>query len=341
MGKSNKKPDDKGPSQNRKWLITINNPVEHGFTHDKIKEALSKVKGQLYWCMCDEIGGKEKTYHTHLFIYRPSPFKFEQIKKMFPPAHLDSCFGTNQDNRDYIRKEGKYKDSEKGLTNLKDSFEESGECPIEEQGKRNDLTALYQMIKDGLSDYDILECNPDYIDKLDKISKVRETLRYESQRGKRRLDLTVEYWCGCSGSGKTRTLMDRYGDENVYRVTDPRHPWDMYKGQDVVVFEEFYSENFSLPEMLNWLDVYFVELPCRYNNKVACFTKVFLTSNRELDSQYKYLQQFDKESWKAFLRRISCIKIFDSKGHMQEYKTLEQSKDRFIEIPDDLTLPFT
>ena len=320
--------EKKENKQNRKWLLTINNPDTHGFTHEHIKEILSGIKGDLYWCMCDEIGGKEKTYHTHLFIYRPSPFKFEQIKKMFPPAHIDSCFGTNQENRAYIRKEGKYKDSEKELTNLKDTFEESGSCPIEEQGKRNDLHALYSMIKDGLSDFEILESNPEYIDRLDKITKVREVLRYESQRGKRRLNLEVEYWQGVSGSGKTRTIMDQYGDENVYRVTDYRHPWDMYRGQDIVVFEEFYSENFLLPDMLNWLDVYFVELPCRYNNKVACFNKVYLTSNRPLELQYGMVQRFDKESWKAFLRRISCVKVFDKDGHIKEYKSLEDLNGR-------------
>ena len=27
-------------TQSRKWQLTINNPVEHGFTHDKIKDLI-------------------------------------------------------------------------------------------------------------------------------------------------------------------------------------------------------------------------------------------------------------------------------------------------------------
>lgn len=154
--------------------------------------------------MCDEIGGKTSTYHTHLFIYRSSPFKFEQIKKMFPSAHVDYVRGTNQENRDYIRKEGKYENSDKKETNLIDTFEESGECPEENQGARNDLNELYDMIKNDYSTFQILEVNPNYMKQLGTIDRIREVLRYEEYKNKRRLDLHVEYWYGASGTGKSK-----------------------------------------------------------------------------------------------------------------------------------------
>ena len=53
-------------TQSRKWQITINNPLEKGFTHDRIKEILSSLK-LVYWCMADEIG-ENGTYHTHIYI---------------------------------------------------------------------------------------------------------------------------------------------------------------------------------------------------------------------------------------------------------------------------------
>lgn len=328
-------------NRSRKWLLTINNPEEHGFNHDVIKNVLGMIENLDYWCMCDEIGGTTSCYHTHLYLYREkSGIEFKFMKKLFPSAHFDYPLGTSEDNRNYIRKEGKYEKSEKALTNLKDTFEEFGECPHEQQGKRNDLNSLYGMIKDGLSDYEILEENAGYMTRLDTVSRVREMLRYEEFKNKRRIDLQVEYWCGASGQGKTRTLMDRYGDGNVYRVTDCKHPWDTYRGQDVVVFEEFYSERFELPDMLNWLDIYPVDLPCRYNNKTACYTKVFLTSNKPLDEQYTSWQREEKESWKAFLRRIHCIKVFDENGNIKNYKNLEEMKDSFIEMPDDWVSPW-
>ena len=52
--------------------------------------------------------------------------------------------------------------------------------------------------------------------------------------------------------------------------------------------------------MLNYLDIYPIKLPARYCNKQACFTKIFIISNWELERQYQELQVTDKESYNAF-----------------------------------------
>ena len=329
--------------QSRKWLLTFNNPEKYGFDHDNIKAALSKIKDVTYWCMCDEIGA-EGTYHTHLFIFRQNTMRFSMIKNKFPSAHIDYCRGTTQENRDYIRKDGKYKGTDKEETNLHNTFEECGECPREEQGKRNDLTELYGMIKDGLSNYEILENNPGYMLKLEKIENCRQMLRQEEYKNKFR-ELEVEYWFGKTGQGKTRTVMERYGYENVYRVTDYAHPFDTYKGQDIIVFEEFRS-SLKIQDMLNYLDGYPLDLPCRYNNKTACYTKVYILSNLSLKEQYVDIQRNYEETWNAFLRRISCVKCFGEKGllsyssvhdFLYGFKPLEE----YVQIdPDAASLPW-
>lgn len=317
----------------RKWLLTFNNPGKYGFDHDNIKAALTTIKNIKYWCMCDEVG-KEGTYHTHLFIYRDTQIKFTVIKKKFPTAHIDYPLGTTQENRDYVRKEGKHKDTDKADTNLPNTFEEFGECPIEEQGKRNDLNELYSMIKDGLSDYDIIENNPKYMIQFNKIDRCRQVLLEEKFKNTFR-KLTVEYWYGKTGSGKTKTVMERYGYENVYRVTNYKYPFDGYKGQDVIVFEEFYN-SIRIQEMLTYLDGYPLELPCRYNNKIACYTKVFILSNVDFNEQYRDVFREHPETFKAFRRRIGCIKQFGKDG-LKEYQNIdefEKSSDRFVKIED-------
>lgn len=193
--------------RSRKWLLTINNPSDHGLTHDRIKDILSGFKNLTYWCLCDEIG-ENKTYHTHLFVCRiSSAIPFDQIKKSFPSAHIDPCKGTAKQNRDYIRKEGSYIDTIKAETNLPDTFEEWGECPDERQGKRNDLVKLYDMVKEGKSDYEILEENPHYMKNLEAISRTRDILKYEIYKSQIR-DLYVEYRYGVPGTGKTKSLYD-------------------------------------------------------------------------------------------------------------------------------------
>lgn len=56
-------------TQSRKWLLTINNPSEHGLNHAAICEILEKFKKLDYWCMCDEEGDECSTLHTHIFIF--------------------------------------------------------------------------------------------------------------------------------------------------------------------------------------------------------------------------------------------------------------------------------
>ena len=57
--------------------------------------------------------------------------------------------------------------------------------------------------------------------------------------------------------------------------------------------------------MLKFLDGYPLMLPCRYSNKVACFTKVFLVSNIPLSDQYPNVQVTEPETYRAFCRRIN------------------------------------
>lgn len=329
-------------TQSRKWLLTFNNPEKYGFSHDNIKAALSTIKNIDYWCMCDEIG-KEGTYHTHMFLFRKNPLRFSKVKKTFPTAHIDYCRGTTQENRDYIRKEGRHKGTDKEETNLPATFEEFGECPSEEQGKRNDLNQLYDMIKDGLSNYDILESNPSYMMRLEKIEYCRQVVKQEEFKNKFR-NLEVEYWFGRTGMGKTRTVMEKFGYENVYRVTDYTHPFDSYKGQDILVFEEFRS-SLRIQDMLNYLDGYPLDLPCRYSNKIACYTKVYILSNLSLKEQYKDIQREYGETWNAFLRRINTVKIFGDHG-LLSYQTIDEflygthSPEEWALIDPEVEIPF-
>lgn len=114
-------------TQSRKYQLTINNPLEAeyeepkdsgtiikcSFSHEEIKRRLSNLTSIDYWCLADEIGLQEKTPHTHIYFVSHAPIRFSTVKKQFPTAHIESAYGTSQNNRDYITKEGKWKDTKK------------------------------------------------------------------------------------------------------------------------------------------------------------------------------------------------------------------------------------
>lgn len=289
-------------SKSRKYQLTFNNPVEHGFTHEVIKTTLASFPGMQYWCMCDEIG-EQGTPHTHLYLYSPNAILFSTLQQRFLGAHIEAAKGSHRENRDYICKEGRWLDDAKHETNLPETFEESGALPIERDKRESISSEILSLIQSGSSNAEILVQYPSAMNRLQHVEAARQTLLEERYSNQWR-DLEVTYLWGKTGVGKTRSIMEKYGYSRVYRVTNYDHPFDDYKGQDVILFEEFRS---SLPiqDMLKYLDGYPLMLPCRYSNKAACFTKVYLVSNIPLSAQYPNVQVSEPETYRAFCRRIN------------------------------------
>lgn len=312
-------------AQGRKCQLTINNPNEKGWSHEKIKEVLWLSPSIKYLCMADEQG---QTFHTHIFFAASSPIRFKTIKNRFPDAHIEMVKGTVAENREYIQKSGKWENDEKHETSIPGSFEEWGEIPEDHQGERTDLKILYRMIKDGLSNFEIMEANPDYLLTLDKIEKARQTVREAEYRDIFR-ELEVTYIWGKTGTGKTRGVMEKYGYSGVYRVTDYKHPFDAYAGEEILLLDEFNS-SFRLQDMLNYLDGYPLTLPARYANKVACFTKVYIISNICLSKQYTDVQFNSQATFDAFLRRIHTVVQYMDTNTFQTYCTKEYMENPFL-----------
>ena len=90
--------------QSYMYQLTINNPIEKGYTHDKIKQiVVESFKTNIYMCMADEIGS---TFHTHVFLVFSSRVRWSMIKRYFPEAHIEHCKGNVSQNILYIKKEG-------------------------------------------------------------------------------------------------------------------------------------------------------------------------------------------------------------------------------------------
>ena len=208
-------------------------------------------------------------------------------------------------------KQGKHRYDDSEVTSTIDSFE----C----EDKPDEHMELYMDILDLLDNKiswnEFIRKKPKRIHMVGNIKIACELL---SRRGKfdntfRKLEVT--YIFGGTEKGKTRYVMEKYGYKNVFRVTknDPKTghtAFDGYRGQDVIVFEEFRS-SFKIEEMLNYLDGYPLMLPSRYFDKEAAYTKVYIVTNWSLEQQYKNIQTEHPSTWKAFNRRIHNIYNFD------------------------------
>ena len=304
--------------QSRKWVLTINNPKDCGLDHDGMTAILSLFCPD-YFCLADEIA-TTGTFHTHIFIYAKSPIRFTTLKNRFPTAHIEKAFGSAKDNRDYIRKEGKWLDDAKAETSVEGSFYEFGTVPSEVEERDPKMYRLLQNVKDGLSTTEIIDEAPSFAFKSRDIDVLREIYLAEKYRIQNRL-LTVTYLFGASGTGKTSGIFKKHPASEICRITDYNGKngirFDAYHGQDVLVFEEFNSQ-IPIEAMLNYLDVYPLMLPARYNDRTACYTKVYITSNRPLNEQYIDVRRYRAETWNAFLRRIHHVFEYHADGTVTE-----------------------
>lgn len=293
--------------QSKKWLLVINNPQDCGLDHGRLKELLSLFH-PLYYCMADETA-VTGTYHTHIYLFTHSPVRFSTIKNRLPTAHMEKAYGTSRENRDYITKSGKWADTDKAETSVAGTFFEFGELPTEAEEKSPVMHQLLQNVKEGMTTTEIIEQTPSMAFRVRDIDLLRQTLTAEKYAVENR-PLEVSYLYGASGAGKTRSIYEAHAPRSIYRVTNYRAAkgisFDGYHGQEVLVFEEF-SGQVPIEDMLNYLDIYPLSLPARYNDKTACYTTVYITSNLPLEKQYRGEQWDRPETWRAFLRRIHNI----------------------------------
>lgn len=294
-------------TQSRKWALVINNPLEARLDHAAIREILHRFS-PAYFCMADEIA-TTGTYHTHIFLYSPSPMRFSTIKGRFPTAHIEKAYGSAKDNRDYIRKEGRWAETDKAETSVAGTFEEWGNLPAEKEEASPDKYRLLQSLREGMTSLEAVEDNPDRFYHYREIETVRQSILEDTYSTIMR-QVEVTYLFGASGTGKTRGIFERHNPKSICRITDYGGKngvrFDSYRGQEVLVFEEFHSQ-IPISAMLNYLDIYPIMLPARYNDRVACYTTVYLTSNIPLEAQYQEIQRYQLETWYAFLRRIHNV----------------------------------
>ncbi|MCL2798306.1 MAG: RNA helicase domain-containing protein [Firmicutes bacterium] len=320
MGKKN--------SQSRSWLITQ--------SADKItfEELLAALDGYVYIGQKEKgkQGGEQGFEHYQIYIENPTSIYFATLKNKLPTAHIEMRKGTRKEAFEYVTKSD---------TKIGEVFGQGDIDITDEKGKRNDMAEIMQMIEDGATDDEIRKAFPtQFLRYANSIARARQVITETLYQNTFRT-LTTTYIYGSAGKGKTRYVMEKYGYVNVFRVTDYKHPFDMYRGQKVIIFEEFRSY-LKIEQMLNYLDGYPLTLPARYADKVACFDTVYIISNIPLESQYTNMQTEQPETFKALLRRIHFVWDYDR--HKEPQPRIQvQAQSSFanlIPIEDDGTLPF-
>lgn len=335
---------EKKDTQAAAYTMCCNNPLDKDYTHEKIKELLQSIPKVDYWCLCDEIG-EQGTPHTHIYFHAKQGIRHSTLRNKFPKIDIQVSQGTAQQNRDYIRKEGAYIDSEKKETNLIDTFEEWGTLPVSKQGRRTDLELLYELVKDGKTDAEILEICPETaIKHIDKIGRLRQAYLVDKYSNITRANLKVNFIFGTTGTGKTSGVLAecRKNNWSYFRVTTYDHPYDAYTNQFAIIYDEFYGQ-IPLSSMLDALDIHATELSARYHSRTACYEIAFIISNVCFEDIYPEVQKDPNqaEKYAAWVRRFTGYVKEYTKDGVITYPTMQDYLHRhFKPLPPDMPTPF-
>lgn len=293
---------------------------------DSIRGYLTNFSTFKYSMFQIEKGGNSETTHIQGFINFKNPMPWYTFKHNFPCCHFNKCISSNSNCRKYCSKEdtridGPYEDGE-----------------FAEERSRTDIKQFLELVKAGAEDEELQELFPGlYMREFSKIEKIRNRSIFKEFKTKRRR-VEVNYIYGPPRCGKTSYVSKEYGYGNFYYVcTYNKGPFDNYNGENVIVFDEYESQ-FNISQFNMLLDSHPVQMPCRFENKWACYTKVYIISNSPLSEQYSgdYIKPAQRD---AFLSRITNIIRFDSSGQMHYEKRTDNNSQMVIEeIKDDINI---
>lgn len=263
--------------RSRSWFCVFNNPEEHGFIGSSQEICDNIVSAWVDGfptrsCAVTYCISSEGLKHCHVVLEDNKVMRFSAVKKAFPSMHIEPTKGNKEQAEDYINKRGKWEEKGEQIISTARYGEIKGA-----QGQRRDFEIIEDLIFQGLTPNEIFNQSfsfrryDKYVKQAYYDKRVKETpvLR----------PVTVYWHVGESGSGKTYTyvqLCEQYGENNVYLLNDyDKGGFDNYNGQKILCMDEFRGQmRFQL--LLNYLQGYKIQLPCRYANSFALWDEVHI-----------------------------------------------------------------
>lgn len=262
----------------RAWFITINNPNE-----DDLLTSTKLVNKSEYGLIGDETAPTTGTHHIHVYIRLKDAVSFASLKKQLPRADIQPAKGTDKDCKNYCSKDKVL--VEVGVPS--------------QQGKRSDLQKVTELIKDDPRMSSIIE----QVGSLQSIRTAEKLLIYKEP--KRNWKTKVFWFCGATGTGKSREAFELYPD--AYPAMDTGEWWEGYDAHEEVIIDDMRKDFLKFHQLLKLFDRY----PYRVQFKGG--SRQFLARTIIVTSCYSPEEMFDtREDIQQLLRRIEKIKYFSA-----------------------------
>lgn len=209
--------------------------------------------------------------------------------------HVEARRGTASEARDYCMKD----DTSLGFT-----FEMG---VLSKQGERVDLIEMKDSIVEGTRVEEIMLARPMAYHQYGRTMNAIEDLVL---RNKKRTWMTqgIWYW-GETGAGKSHRAFTEHGDDYYVKMWGKDTDWwDAYRGQSVVIFNEFRGQ-IDYAQLLQLLDKWPHWVSRRGREPMPFLAKTIVFTCTVLPAGVFKRQAEKADSLDQLMRRLSCVEV--------------------------------
>lgn len=258
------------------FLLTLNQPERF----DDLRFYIESLMGLRYGIAAEEVAPTTGKKHIHMFIQfrRSTRLSLKKVEG----AHVDKCFGTPKQNKDYVTKDGNVI-WERGELKKKGGYTISEVKNMNEK-ERDDLPLIYYKSVNDLNTRD--ECKLT-IDKFEKKIK-------------------VYYISGPSGIGKTTMAKCLINNKPFNLVKYENGFWTGLGDEEIALYDDWRDTHMKASEFINFIDYNKQLMNVKHSFKLNTYSMVIITSILRLEDIYKDADCEYREQW---TRRVKEIKM--------------------------------
>lgn len=286
-------------TKKRDFILTINEKSLPYY--DEIKSYITGLKTNNYYLCCEHIGQENK--HYHIYCQFSNMIKLS-IKKLHG-AHIETCFGSPQQNITYLKAEDE-KHKKLGVKSI--LIDESGQ--VRKAGGRTIKEVKEMSIEDRE------ELPIQYKNIVDKIN-MEENADIDIDDWKK--EVCVVWIQGPSGIGKTekakkivRKNVNIVG-RKVNVVKYENGFWIGIGNAKVAIYDDFRDSHMKASEFINFIDYNKHYMNIKGGSKINNYLLIIITSVQKLENIYSNLKDEPRKQWERRIKIINMYKENDIK----------------------------
>jgi len=268
-----------------------------------LKEYISNIPSLRYMISCQEIAPSTGHKHIHMYCQFHSPVCLS-LKKC-QNAHIEKCFGSPEQNKAYIEKDG-------------DILDEIGELGT----NKNTQFPTIAEVK-AMTDEEMDKCPLQYYNQIRKIKDERNNNLKVNDVGK---VVQVYYLWGPSGCGKTsfaKLAIKKLG-KPFNQVKYENTFWSGLNEEcEVALYDDWRDGDMRPNEFIKFIDYNRHMMNVKYGQVRNNYKYIFITSIQDPQKIYWESSKKNEEQIRQWVRRMKIINIGEEYG-------VEEIREKYI-----------